>query len=452
MANIRASQFCRDFSLSDKFFHSIVGTNPARLRKPRIASQSFRFGTIQFTLHPNIVCGLNDLSQVVQLMLSTWRAILNSDVRYQQGCGNLPAFLGVRNICVRFSDVQMLSAAAPSSIDDVRCYPYFRVFIDNAQVAAFIIARWCARTGQLPRDFSVIERSRAGKYSSYVEAMYKSSPYYVEVLLRNRDIEAIKFGAAAEISKVVRDVDYSTDCIALAGVLCSRKFGCTMSVNAMRSVAARRSAQALASFYDVVLGCSEDRSYATNRWRFNRWVWRDYSQLRRSYYGGYLYSGGTRSRYEAARDRLMNNPSLCTRSAAALRNIAAARGHCPDILNDDVLQDVKDAWQSLYDRAEDQAERLRKCETEIELLKDELNRRVEDNIPLAPRYLFRDYWRDKRSARTAIIKMLQFANNATQMVDVEQINPAAVQDAIYAIGSVLHVQHFGKQRLFQIKY
>lgn len=451
MANIRASKFCRDFSHNEKFFHSIVGTNPARLRKPRIASQSFRFGTIQFTLQPNIVCGLHDLSQVVQLMLSTWRAILNSDVRYQQACGNLPAFLGVRNICVRWSNVQ-LSNTAPTSFDDVRCYPYFRVFIDNAQVAAFIIARWCARTGQLPRDYSVVERSRQGKYTSYVEAMYKSSPFYVEVLLRNRDVEAVKFGAAAEITKEVRDVDYTTDCIALAGVLCSRKFGCTMSVNAMRSVAARRSAQALASFYDVVLGCAEDRCYATNRWRYNRWVWRDYSQMRRSYYGGYLYSCGTRSRYEAARDRLMQSPSLCTRSAAALRNIAAARGHCPDILNDDILQDIKVAWQSLNDKAESQAERLRKCETEIELLKDELHRRVEDDIPLKPRYLFRDYWRDKRSARAAIVHMLHFANNAQHMVDVEQINPEAVQDAIYAIGSILNVQHLGKQRIFQIKY
>ena len=314
MLNIRASQILAPHNLLAKKINSIVGADERRVRRIRPATQVFQNRTIRVDLNPRVRCSIEELPEAFTSLLNIWRAIVNRDLRYQQRLGNLPTFVGVRNLCVT-SSVFM---------DETICYPSLRIFVDNTQVAAFIVSRWAIRTGILPRIYSVVEADNC-----YEDTFHKSNPFHIETLLRDSNVLSLRFGAAAEIHTRVYDDDFKRDTFPIAGFAISRPFGNRVSVYAMRHVYRSFVDTHLSDFIDNVLN---HNNQFTRRWAFDRWVTQQVKRVHRSYYGVYKYS----SRYLSARlnhqvvtkDKAMHIDTALLHNARACKTDAVFNRSC----------------------------------------------------------------------------------------------------------------------------
>ena len=217
---------------------SIIVPSRNKNRPAQLAWQDFRNRTICVCLYPNIHCRISELPQTCDTILKIWRSILNEDIRYQHKLSNLPSFLGVRNVCVNFSKAQHVNTLdyLLDNYDNEDCYPYLRLFIDNIQVAAFIVQRWCVRTGCAPHSYSIIEHMGVELHSHEIEC-YKCNPFLIEHLCTNNTVHSIKFGAAATI--YCEYVNPRTDLYNIPFVRCSSKFGKKLNTYAVRNAKRR---------------------------------------------------------------------------------------------------------------------------------------------------------------------------------------------------------------------
>ena len=308
MTRIRNSQFWRSHNDFAQNFNSIVGANPRRVRSVAAAAPLFQKGTIAINLYPRLGCPIYELPLAVKELQKILRAIVNNDMRYQLRLGNLPSFRAVRNICVSSTQFQ----------GETMYYPFMRVFVDNEQIAAFIVMRWCVRTGILPKTYNVVEVAN-NKQTCYEDIFHKSNPFHIELLLRNKNVKLVKFGCAAELSTSVTDEDYKRDIYPIAGVVVSRSFGHRFSVYAMRNVARATISASLDDFYNHVFDNARDYIYV-RRLKYDRWIWQRVKCVSRSYYGVYAYKQRSVNRYASARDNYINaklkKDALLTRNAA----------------------------------------------------------------------------------------------------------------------------------------
>lgn len=295
-------------------FNSIVGANSKRLRKVQPAKHNAQYGTMCLELLPRIACPITEVAAAIKDMQRVLRSIINCDLRYQQRLGNLPAFKAMRNICVRHSVFD----------DEIVCYPFVRIFCDNAQVVAFIVSRWAIRTGLLPKVVSVINRDG----ECYDDVYYKSNPLALELMLRDSNVEALRFGAAAAINKSVTDEDYTRDIYPIAGVAISRPFGNPISVYARRRVRNSYIDAHLSDFIDEVL--SIDETKFAKQWRLGYWLRHRVKRIHRSYYGSYRYAN---ARYSSARDNCVANLESATFDAALYASKQSLKG-CESFMAD----------------------------------------------------------------------------------------------------------------------
>ncbi len=212
---------------------SIVVPSRRKNRPPQLAVQEFRNRPITICLFPNIRCRISELPKTCGSILKIWRRIINEDIRYQQKLANLPSFLGVRNVCVKFSDVHL--SATDYYLNDVAdedCYPYLRITIDNYQVGAFILQKWCARIGQTPHQFQIIER-KDKELIGYNQDIYKCNPLLLESLCEIPTIVRISFGCAAIIE--CEYTDPKKDLYNIPYVRVSSKFGKYINTHSVRN-------------------------------------------------------------------------------------------------------------------------------------------------------------------------------------------------------------------------
>lgn len=281
---------------------SIIVPSRNKNRPPQLAWQDFRNRTICVCLYPNIVCRISELPQTCVAILKVWRSILNEDIRYQHRLSNLPSFLGVRNVCVNFSNAQHVNTLdyILDDIDNEDCYPYLRLFIDNIQVAAFIVQRWCVRTGCAPHTYSIIEHLE-GELQSHDVECYKCNPFLIEHLCTNNAVHSIKFGAAATI--YCEYVDPRTDLYNIPYVRCSSKFGKKLNTyavrNAKRRIAEKRDNQ-INKARSKLKGYVEAAAFLDAR---KESLYNNVAPVHRSYLGSYTYGRYKQynKRYDTAR-------------------------------------------------------------------------------------------------------------------------------------------------------
>ena len=177
---------------------SIIVPFREKNRPPQLAHQEFANRPITICLYPNYRCSIEELPAVALRLNKIWREITNHDIRYQQKRGNIPSFLGIRDLCVKtsYSGIR-LERLTYNDLVNYDCYPYLRITLDSVRVATFIIRNWSARTAQIAHEYSVCEMVN-GVLSSHTFDLYKSNPYYFEQLAKLKNIHSIAFGASAE--------------------------------------------------------------------------------------------------------------------------------------------------------------------------------------------------------------------------------------------------------------
>lgn len=315
--------------------HSVIVPMREKNRPPQLSHQDFRNRTITICLYPNIVCSIWELQKFAGHLSKIWRAITNNDIRYQQKHNQLPAFLGTRDICVQFS----ASCLRPKDVpyNELCLYdsmPYLRVTLDNAQVATFIIASWCKRTGQMPLKYSVVTNVK-GKVEAEEYDMVKSNPFMFTHLLRMKNVEAIQFGAVAELLNYEcdRDIDFYN----IPGVRCSQKFGTQINGYALKHLRELREWQQQGEIQRARVMRSKLHAssiqYLEEKKRKRQYY---YAPISDSFYGRYKYKlgGGTRygSAYEHAHTRCGNwrNAEDMTNKT----NELLAKEYAPEVLKE----------------------------------------------------------------------------------------------------------------------
>lgn len=275
----------------------------------------------------------------------------------------MPSYLGVRNVCVKFSDVHL--SVTDYYLDDVAdedCMPYLRIFIDNYQVGAFILQRWCARTGQTPHQYQIIERVK-DDIVGYTEDIYKCNPLKLEALCEVPTIERIAFGSAAQI--LCGEVDPMRDLYNIPYVRTSSKFGKKLNTYAIRNIKQREEERQQTELERARIMRKRDaKSYAriNNRVSVMRNTYKD---VHLAFLGFYTYGRNKQYKQRYAEARYNAVGKLASLDAAELDKRLAAM-HAPDILKtihkaDDLITEhreleaiAKAATQKLRDIEEEQ--------------------------------------------------------------------------------------------------
>lgn len=137
--------------------------------------------------------------------------------------GNLPSFVGVRNICFQPVNNETFS-------------PNLVIQMDNIQAAVFVVRCWCKRTGQMPHEFSVAVNNGKKGVEVIAEEMHRSSPLYIELLWERYKCKLVRldFGAAASLAP--QNESYEKDVIPVQGVRCSQSFGVQKNVYTTRKL------------------------------------------------------------------------------------------------------------------------------------------------------------------------------------------------------------------------
>lgn len=283
--------------------HSIIAPERKKIRAPHLSqleAEDFRFRTITLNLFPAVCCSISELQELTNFMLDTFRKIVNSDIRYQQKMDNLPPFLALRDVCVKFS------AAAIRKEDlifgqliDYKCYPYLRITLDNIDVAVFIVRCWCRRLGMAPHEYQVVKAvGPQGKkrFSGDTFPLDKSNPYMFKYLLRDKSVTAVRFGAAAEM--INGPVDRNEDFYAIPGVRVSQKFGTQINVYTERNLSNLRRELQESEFERLRIMRSKTHAKAIARLEYDRARRRTiYAAITDSYYGRKRYVTCRKSHY-----------------------------------------------------------------------------------------------------------------------------------------------------------
>lgn len=398
-------------------------------RAPQLALQEFRKRTITIYLYPGVFCPISELPKTMAHIVNIWRKILNNDIRYQQKQDNLPSFLGVRDTCVKFSAPELLTDAdriAYTDDYDQRVYPYLRVTIDNIQVGALIIMKWCAHTGQTPHRFEYIRTDKKRKTPDF-EDFYKCTPLYIEQLLQDKSIETITFGGSSKIT--TEYVNRNTDLYNVPGIRVSQKFGTNLTIYSTRKLQRIREEQAKGTLERLRRG-KVDRAIDAMEWK-KIVARRKYSAINNAQlFDTYKYKGfSCSSFYTARRENLLLRPA-CWDAEQTDKEIA--RMHAPEllekipgaeqILNEfEILQGV--ARASLEKRKEAE-ERVREVERRLEIGKLQAKHNMKFNTQKGLRnYVCMQFTmpeeRDKVDTTIDSVAVVEAVKTLTKYFDVE---------------------------------
>lgn len=345
---------------------SIVVPSRRKNRPPQLAVQDFRNRPITISLFPNIRCRISELPKTCGSILKIWRRIINEDIRYQQKLANLPSFLGVRNVCVKFSDVHLTATDYYlNDVADEDCYPYLRITIDNYQVGAFILQKWCARIGQAPHQYQIIERKEK-QLVGYNQDIYKCNPLLLESLCEIPTIVRISFGCAAIIE--CEYTDPKKDLYNIPSVRVSSKFGKYLNTHSVRNHKKRLAEKVeneLLKVRNQIKRNLDMEAYIEARKEDIR---DRYTALHLSYLGYYTY--GTYKSYYSRYDVARRNAIGEYASYSAMR---LDQERCKVMLPDDGLKrinahDIVHEFRKQQRIAEAAVRQLKAKEEEIELL------------------------------------------------------------------------------------
>lgn len=388
--------------------HSIIVPLRKKNRPPTIALQDFQNRTITANLFPNVYCSVSELPAAATGIIDIWRKILNSDIRYQQQQNALPAFLGCRDLCCKFSSATLTeSDVFGGTLADFDTYPYLRLTMDNIQVAVFIIMSWCRRTGQLPRTYDVTYVNNGKLYSTtyYIE---KSNPYLFEKLMQEKHVESIKFGAAAEI--INAPTDRNEDLYNIPGIRVSQKFGHQLNVYAQRKIKEYREALQRGELKRLKVMRSAEHNRTAAKLEYNQHRARlQRSAMGFSNYGGYAYHTFIGTRYARAYYRTTN---VCPEELTEKTNEALAAIHAPELLKpivgaETIIEDIRILEEAT------RKEQLRRIEVEEEL--QELKESRKANVEAAKIKAMRTNFRNKTQLRNYAL------TEASMLRDCERI-------------------------------
>lgn len=278
---------------------SVIVPMREKNRPPQLSRQEFRNRTVTICLYPNIVCSIWELQKFALHLSKIWRAITNNDIRYQQKHNQLPAFLGTRDICVQFSASCLRPKDVPyNELCLFDSLPYLRITIDNVQVATFIVRAWCKRTGQMPLKYSVVTNVK-GELVGEEFDMVKSNPFMFHELLKVKNVEAIQFGAVAELLNYEcdRDIDFYN----IPGVRCSQKFGTQINGYALRHIREHREWLQQGEIQRAKVMRSKAHAasiqYLEEKKRKRQYC---YAPISDSFYGRYFYKHESKGNYSSA--------------------------------------------------------------------------------------------------------------------------------------------------------
>lgn len=367
--------------------HSIIVPLRKKNRPPTIALQDFQNRTITANLFPNVYCSISELPKTARGIANIWRQILNSDIRYQQQQNALPAFLGCRDLCCKFSSVALTEVDVyGGTLANYDVYPYLRLSMDSIHVAVFIIMSWCRRTGQLPRTYDVTYVNNGKLYSTtyYIE---KSNPYLFEKLLQEKHVKSIKFGAAAEI--INAPTDRSEDLYNIPGVRVSQKFGHQINVYAQRKIKEYREALQRGELKRLKVMRNAEHNKAIAKLEYNQHKARlQRSAMGFSNYGGYSYHTFVGTRYARAYYRTTHvDPLELTQKT----NEALAAIHAPELLRpivgaETIIEDIR----ILEEATRQEQKRRIEVEEELEELKERKKAEFEEAKIVARQTNFRN--------------------------------------------------------------
>lgn len=338
-------------------------------RPPQLAHQEFANRPITICLYPNYRCSIDELPEVSLRLNKIWREITNHDIRYQQKRGNIPSFLGIRDLCVKtsYSGIR-LDSLTYNDLVLYDCYPYLRITLDNIRVAVFIIRNWCARTAQYAHEYSVCEYIN-GKLTTSNFDLYKSNPYYFEQLAKLKNIHSIAFGGSAEL--LFYDVDRRQDFYNIPGVRCSTKFGTTLNTYSIRRIMQIQEEKQTGELERARILRARGANLFDARLKWNKVKHFLYATASAdSYYGRRAYAWNKSSHYAGEMGHYLN----CVVSHDCSRTeFELARLHAPELLQkivgaDDLIKEHRkleaiavEEYKRRCD-AEEEVERLRKGE------------------------------------------------------------------------------------------
>ena len=383
MAVIKQRNKPKELNAPQATITSVIVPMREKNRPPQLSRQEFRNRTITICLYPNIICSIWDLQKFAQHLSKIWRAITNNDIRYQQKHNQLPAFLGTRDICVQFSS----SCLRPKDIpfNELCLYdsmPYLRITLDNVQVATFIVASWCKRTGQMPLKYSVVTNVK-GKMESEEFDTNKSNPYMFVELLRLKNVTAIQFGAVAELLNYEcdRDIDFYN----IPGVRCSQKFGTQINGYALKHLRELREWQQRGEIQRAIVMRDKANAsavqYLEEKKRKRQYY---YAPISDSYYGRYHYKHETRSAYGGAfsHSGIKANAFRDAEYMTNKTNELLAKEYAPEVLKNVVEGEIliRD-HRALQEQLNNEHKRRMLLEEELEELKEEM-----EQLPQEPHY------------------------------------------------------------------
>lgn len=341
-------------------------------RAPQLALQEFRKRTITIYLYPGVFCPISELPKTMAHIVNIWRKILNNDIRYQQKQNNLPSFLGVRDTCVKFSAPELLTDAdriAYSEDYDQIVYPYLRVTIDNAQVGAFIIMKWCAHTGQTPHRFEYIRTDKKHKTPDF-EDFFKCSPLYIEQLLLDEAIDTITLGGACKIT--TEYVNRNTDLYNVPGIRVSQKFGTNLTIYSSRKLQRIREEQAKGTLERIRRG-KVDKAIEAIEWK-KLVARRKYSAINNAQlFDTYKYKCySVNNFYSARRENSILRPACWD---AEQTDIELAKLHAPQLLEKlpgaeqiiDEFEILRGVARASLEKRKEAEERVREVEERLEI-------------------------------------------------------------------------------------
>ena len=160
-----------------------------------------------FRLFTNVKIRKSRMREACEDMVRAFRRIINNKLRYQQLRDNLPAAFGIR-----FTGFQDLGNGYMT--------PWLGILCSEPIIIEFIIREWCIVTDQYPTDYSAHFSSaaaaatckandleykkskiaRRNRYADFIVESYNlSNPYRLQWYLSQQNINAVRFGAVAEV-------------------------------------------------------------------------------------------------------------------------------------------------------------------------------------------------------------------------------------------------------------
>ena len=321
-----------------------------KVRHPKFAHNQFYKPTYDVLLYPNVVATISTLPDICRALANIWRSISNRDIFFERKRGNLPTYFGTRYMCVKFCNIDaspsllVAAAAAGKNVEympqDLTCTPYMRIRVDSLQVAAFIVARWCYRTGQHPTNIITLHQTKKGMVEDVTRTQL-CCPFRLETIISNTQPISVALGAAATILCTPQP-DKPEDVYNIPFVRSSQNIG--ENIASLRRKTETLCIDKVTNLVEDAKDCFEN--FVSN---YERWFEKRFEALCNDYKNRYLSRMGMwrgvtykcgKSVYASCR---YNETTTFAQEDAEVANIISAKFACPDILDKYAVLNVRGA-------------------------------------------------------------------------------------------------------------